>query len=72
MVVPVDPHEALIEEIRKEEFGINVQLSEDGQKLMTKQKERLGRSLDRLSKVVRSAFSYDNILPSKKMIFRIL
>ena len=40
MVVPVDPHEALIEEIRKEEFGINVQLSEDGQKLMTKQKER--------------------------------
>ncbi len=48
---PVDPHEALIEEIRREEFGINVELSEDGRKLMNKQKERLGRSLDRLSKV---------------------
>ncbi len=48
---PMDPHEALIEEIRKEEFGIDVILSEDGQKLMEKQKQRLGRSLDRLSKV---------------------
>ena len=51
VVTDVDPHEALIEEIRREEFGINVELNEDGRKLMNKQKERLGRSLDRLSKV---------------------
>ena len=49
---PKDPHEALIEEIGRDEFGINVELSEDGQKLMNKQKERLGRSLDRLSRVL--------------------
>ena len=40
----------IVEKIRREEFGVNVQLSEDGQKLMVKQQERLGRSLDRLSK----------------------
>ena len=51
VVAVLDPHEALIEEIRREEFGINVELNEDGRKLMNKQKERLGRSLDRLSKV---------------------
>ena len=51
VVTHLDPHEALVEEIRKEEFGINVELNEDGRKLMNKQKERLGRSLDRLSKV---------------------
>ena len=48
----VDPRteqELLIEMIRRDEFGIDVQLSEDGQKLMEKQKERLGRSLNRLS-----------------------
>ena len=40
----------VIEQIRREEFGVDVVLSEDGQKLMAKQQERLGRSLDRLSK----------------------
>ena len=39
----------LIEKIRKEEFGLNVELSEDGEKLLSKQQERLGRSLERLS-----------------------
>ena len=41
---------AVVDQIRREEFGIDVVLSEDGQKLMLKQQERLGRSLDRLSK----------------------
>ena len=40
----------LIESLRREEFGVNVKLSEDGQRLMDKQQERLGRSLERLSK----------------------
>ncbi len=55
----MDPNEALIEEIRKEEFGIDVILSEDGQKLMEKQKQRLGRSLDRLSKVKPETYLQD-------------
>ena len=33
----------IIEQIRQEEFGVDIQLSEDGQKLMKKQQERLGR-----------------------------
>ncbi|XP_064610417.1 uncharacterized protein LOC135474759 [Liolophura sinensis] len=45
-----DKCKELINQIRKEEFGIGVELSEDGQKLMKVQQERLGRSLDRLSK----------------------
>ncbi len=45
-----DPCQALIQEIRKKEFGIDVVLSTDGQELMAKQQERLGRSLYRLSK----------------------
>ena len=36
--------------LRREEFGVNVELSEDGRRLMDKQQERLGRSLERLSK----------------------
>lgn len=40
----------IIDHIRKEEFGIGVELNEDGQRLMKVQQERLGRSLDRLSK----------------------
>lgn len=40
----------LIERIRQEEFGFNVELNEDGARLLTKQQERLGRSLERLSK----------------------
>lgn len=39
----------LIDQIRQEEFGVNIVLSEDGERLMTKQQERLGRSLERLS-----------------------
>jgi len=39
-----------VESLRREEFGVNVALSDDGQRLMTKQTERLGRSLERLSK----------------------
>ncbi|KAK3086464.1 hypothetical protein FSP39_018803 [Pinctada imbricata] len=40
----------LVEEIRRDEFGIGVELNEDGKRLMVVQHERLGRSLDRLSK----------------------
>ena len=40
----------VVEDIRREEFGVAVELSEDGQRLMKKQQERLGRSLDRLSR----------------------
>ncbi|CAG5911609.1 unnamed protein product [Menidia menidia] len=40
---------AIIEEIRKNEFGVGVELNEEGQKLMLTHQERLGRSLDRLS-----------------------
>ena len=43
------PQWHVVEKIRCEEFGINVTLSEDGQRLMLKQQERLGRSLARLS-----------------------
>ncbi|XP_054860684.1 uncharacterized protein wu:fj29h11 isoform X4 [Amphiprion ocellaris] len=39
----------IIEEIRKSEFGIGVELTAEGQKLMQVHQERLGRSLDRLS-----------------------
>lgn len=41
--------QALIEEIRKSEFGIGVELTPEGQKLMQVHQDRLGRSLDRLS-----------------------
>ena len=47
---PRNKCQAVVEQIRREEFGVDVMLSEDGQKLMLKQQERLGRSLDRLSK----------------------
>ena len=40
----------LVEQIRSDEFGIGVALGEDGERLMRKQQERLGRSLDRLSR----------------------
>ncbi|KAG7491801.1 hypothetical protein MATL_G00007700 [Megalops atlanticus] len=40
---------AIIDDIRKTEFGIGVELNEEVQKLMKVQQERLGRSLDRLS-----------------------
>jgi len=39
-----------IELLRHEEFGVNVILSDDGRRLMDKQQQRLGRSLERLSK----------------------
>ena len=42
--------QSLIDTIRREEFGIGVELNEDGRRLMVVQQERLGRSLDRLSK----------------------
>ncbi|KAJ0016243.1 hypothetical protein NQD34_014533 [Periophthalmus magnuspinnatus] len=41
--------QALIEDIRKSEFGVGVELTPEGQKLMMVHQERLGRSLDRLS-----------------------
>ncbi|XP_057214332.1 uncharacterized protein LOC130569018 [Triplophysa rosa] len=44
-----DEHKAIIEDIRKTEFGIGVELNEEGQNLMRKQQARLGRSLERLS-----------------------
>ncbi|KAL1263883.1 hypothetical protein QQF64_004238, partial [Cirrhinus molitorella] len=45
----LDQHRAIIEDIRKTEFGIGVELNEEGQNLMRKQQARLGRSLERLS-----------------------
>ncbi|XP_039509577.1 protein NO VEIN isoform X2 [Pimephales promelas] len=45
----LDQHRAIIEDIRKAEFGIGVELNEEGQTLMRKQQARLGRSLERLS-----------------------
>ncbi|KAM3842547.1 uncharacterized protein ACN63O_022346, partial [Diretmus argenteus] len=39
----------IIEDIRKSEFGIGVELTDQGQKLMKVHQDRLGRSLDRLS-----------------------
>ncbi|XP_034049191.1 protein NO VEIN [Thalassophryne amazonica] len=40
---------SIIEDIRKNEFGIGVELTAESQKLMEVHQERLGRSLDRLS-----------------------
>ncbi|KAL3860253.1 hypothetical protein ACJMK2_010402, partial [Sinanodonta woodiana] len=40
----------VVDQIRRNEFGIGVILNEDGKRLMQVQQERLGRSLDRLSK----------------------
>ncbi|XP_048869160.1 uncharacterized protein wu:fj29h11 isoform X2 [Brienomyrus brachyistius] len=42
-------HRVIIEDIRKNEFGIGVELNEEGEQLMKVHQERLGRSLDRLS-----------------------
>ncbi|CAC5410109.1 unnamed protein product [Mytilus coruscus] len=42
--------EKVVNTIRREEFGIGIELNEDGQRLKIVQDERLGRSLDRLSK----------------------
>nr|XP_046232573.1 protein NO VEIN isoform X2 [Scatophagus argus] len=44
-----DLQRVIIEDIRKGEFGIGVELNAEGQKLMQVHQERLGRSLDRLS-----------------------
>ncbi|XP_066520431.1 uncharacterized protein wu:fj29h11 isoform X2 [Hoplias malabaricus] len=40
---------AIVEDIRKSEFGIGVELNEEGRNLMNKHQARLGRSLERLS-----------------------
>ncbi|CAL1544092.1 unnamed protein product [Lymnaea stagnalis] len=40
----------IVEDIRREEFGVGIHLDETGRKLMLKQQERQGRSLQRLSK----------------------
>ncbi|XP_060717612.1 uncharacterized protein wu:fj29h11 [Tachysurus vachellii] len=40
---------AIVEDIRKNEFGVGVELNEAGQNLMKKQQDRIGRSLERLS-----------------------
>ncbi|XP_028332404.1 uncharacterized protein LOC114481634 isoform X2 [Gouania willdenowi] len=45
----ISPQRAIIEDIRKSEFGIGVELSAEVQKLVQGNQERLGRSLDRLS-----------------------
>ncbi|KAM4623633.1 uncharacterized protein ACJ7VT_004679 [Polymixia lowei] len=44
-----DLQRSIIDDIRKSEFGIGVELTAEGQKLMKGHQERLGRSLDRLS-----------------------
>ncbi|CAG5134711.1 unnamed protein product, partial [Candidula unifasciata] len=41
---------AIVENIQREEFGLGIQLDETGEKLMRKQHERQGRSLQRLSR----------------------
>ncbi|XP_050398302.1 uncharacterized protein LOC126816138 isoform X1 [Patella vulgata] len=46
----VEPHQAFVELIRKEEFGVGIELNADGQRLIKIHQERQGRSLDRLSK----------------------
>ncbi|XP_036073145.1 protein NO VEIN isoform X3 [Oryzias melastigma] len=46
---PLCFQKAILEDIRKSEFGIGVELSAEGQRLMEVQQERLGRGLDRLS-----------------------
>uniref|UniRef100_H2MER9 Wu:fj29h11 n=1 Tax=Oryzias latipes TaxID=8090 RepID=H2MER9_ORYLA len=46
---PLCFQKAVIEDIRKSEFGIGVELSAEGRRLMEVQQERLGRGLDRLS-----------------------
>lgn len=51
-------HKELISLICREEFGIGFELNEDGKKLMRRQQERLGRSLDRLSKDLYSKDSH--------------
>uniref|UniRef100_W5MY83 Wu:fj29h11 n=1 Tax=Lepisosteus oculatus TaxID=7918 RepID=W5MY83_LEPOC len=45
----VNQCKAIIDDIRKTEFGIGVDLNEEGRNLMNVHQERLGRSLDRLS-----------------------
>ncbi|XP_026207843.1 uncharacterized protein wu:fj29h11 isoform X2 [Anabas testudineus] len=45
----LDLQRAIIEDIRKTEFGIGVELTAEGQKLMQVHQDRLGRSLERLS-----------------------
>ncbi|XP_005090510.1 uncharacterized protein LOC101857532 isoform X2 [Aplysia californica] len=40
----------IVENIRRDEFGVGVKLDETGEKLLKKQQERQGRSLQRLSK----------------------
>ncbi|XP_077594792.1 uncharacterized protein LOC144211423 isoform X2 [Stigmatopora nigra] len=45
----IDFHRTIIEEIRKNEFGIGVELTTECQNLFKNNQERLGRSLDRLS-----------------------
>ncbi|XP_061665744.1 uncharacterized protein wu:fj29h11 isoform X2 [Syngnathoides biaculeatus] len=53
LTCPPDPtfdfHRTIIEEIRKNEFGIGVELTAEGLNLMQVHQNRLGRSLDRLS-----------------------
>ncbi|KAM8836563.1 uncharacterized protein AB9W97_002193 isoform 1-T8 [Spinachia spinachia] len=44
-----DLQRAIVEDIRKNEFGVGVELTAAGQKLMQINQDRLGRSLDRLS-----------------------
>ncbi|XP_040922726.1 protein NO VEIN isoform X2 [Toxotes jaculatrix] len=45
----LDPQRAIIENIRKSEFGIGVELTDEGQKLVQAHQNKLGRSLERLS-----------------------
>ncbi|XP_070783607.1 uncharacterized protein [Enoplosus armatus] len=45
----IDVQRAVIDDIRKSEFGIGVELNAEGRKLMQVHQDRLGRSLDRLS-----------------------
>uniref|UniRef100_A0A3Q3NAZ7 Protein NO VEIN-like n=1 Tax=Mastacembelus armatus TaxID=205130 RepID=A0A3Q3NAZ7_9TELE len=45
----MDRQRTIIEDIRKSEFGIGVELTAEGQKLVQGHQDRLGRSLERLS-----------------------
>ena len=46
----INPHFLLIEEIRKNKFGVNFEMSDEFRALFESQSEMMGRGLERLSK----------------------
>ncbi|GAB1610178.1 protein NO VEIN-like [Argonauta hians] len=54
----ISSEKALIENIRCKEFGMGIELTADGQRLIDQQQKLIGRSLDRLSKDLYSKDSH--------------